>query len=199
MFSSIFALSKITFVAVFFIRYVCARYLIYRKTPKSVLFAVFLLKYLLCRLSLFAAYLIPVFICKFLCIYAVLKCIFMQYVMVNRKLCKNFGFSCMFEKMSYLITLCFFVRFIFGKNSRKRKQKRKSRFLVCFCRKTSLFVANKTLIFSDLCLYRVIYTPPPPFLALAGWVSSRPKFFIFYFLFFCKILRFLKFRFSTEF
>nr|DAV94184.1 MAG TPA: hypothetical protein [Caudoviricetes sp.] len=31
--------SKITFAAVFFIRYVC-EYLIYRKTPKSVLFAV---------------------------------------------------------------------------------------------------------------------------------------------------------------
>ena len=186
MFSSIFALSKITFVAVFFIRYVCARYLIYRKTPKSVLFAVFLLKYLLCRLSLFAAYLIPVFICKFLCIYAVLKCIFMQYVMVNRKLCKNFGFSCMFEKMSYLITLCFFVRFIFGKNSRKRKQKRKSRFLVCFCRKTSLFVANKTLIFSDLCLYRVIYTPPPRFWHSQGGSALVRNFLFFFFFFFVK-------------
>lgn len=39
----------------------------------------------------------------------------------------------------------------------------------------------------------------PPILALAGWVSSRPKFFIFYFFIFCKILWFFKFRFSTEF
>ena len=34
-----FAARKIIFAAVFFIRYVC-EYLIYRKTPKSVLFAV---------------------------------------------------------------------------------------------------------------------------------------------------------------
>lgn len=80
---------------------------------------------------------------------------------------------------------------------RKRKQKRKSLFLGCFCSKTSVFVANNILIFSNLRLYRANHTPPHPFLALAGWVSSLPKFFIFYF--FCKILWFYQFRFSTEF
>lgn len=66
----------------------------------------------------------------------------MQYVMVDRKLCGIFGFSCMFAKTSYLITFRFFVRFMFGENSRKRKQKRKkAAFLpflpenVPFCRK----------------------------------------------------------------
>jgi hypothetical protein len=74
----------------------------------------------------------------------------MQYVMVDRKLCGIFGFSCMFAKTSYLITFRFFVRFMFGENSRKRKQKRKKPHFCRFCPKTSLFVANKTLIFSDL-------------------------------------------------
>lgn len=74
----------------------------------------------------------------------------MQYVMVDRKLCGIFGFSCMFAKTSYLITFRFFVRFMFGENSRKRKQKRKKPHFCRFCPKTSLSVANKTLIFSDL-------------------------------------------------
>lgn len=62
----------------------------------------------------------------------------------------------------------------------------------------SVFVANKVLIFSDLSLYRGNNTLPPPLLALAGWVSSRPI-FLFFLFFFCKILWFFKFRFSTEF
>ena len=137
---------------------------------------------------MFAVRSIPGFICKFLYIYAVLKCIFMQYIMVNRKLCGIFGFSCMFTKTSYLITLRFFrLLHIFG-NKQKTETETKKPHFCRFCLKTSLFVANKTLIFSDLSLYRVIYTPPPPFLALAGWVSSRPKFFIFLFFIFCKIL-----------
>lgn len=112
----------------------------------------------------------------------------MQGIMINRKLFGNFGFSCMFANTSYLITFRFFVRFMFGENSRKRKQKRKKPHFCRFCPKTSVFVANKTLIFSVLWVYRANRTPPPPFLALAGWGSSLPKIFIFYFLFFCKIL-----------
>ena len=146
-----------------------------------------------------AARLTPGFICKFLYIYAAMKCIFMQYIMVNRKLCGNFGFSCMFEKTSYLITLRFFRLLYVLRNQQKTETETKKPHFCRFCLKTSLFIANKTLIFSDLSLYRVICTPPPPFLTLAGWVSSRPKFFIFYFFIFCKILRFFKFRFSTEF
>lgn len=133
----------------------------------------------------FAVRLIHGFICKILYIYAVSKCIFMQYVVADRKLCGNFGFSFMFAKTSYLITFRFFVRFMFGENSRKRKQKREKPHFCRFCPKTSLFVANKTLIFSDLSLYRVIYTPPSPVFGTrrVGQLSSEIfYFFIFYFL-----------------
>ena len=133
---------------------------------------------------MFAVRLIPGFICKFLYIYAVLKCISMQHVMVNRKLCRIFGFSCMLEKVSYLITLRFFVCFMFAEFSRKRKQKRKNRIFAAFCRNMSVFVANKTLVFSDLLVYRANCTPPPPVFGTrrVGQLSSE----IFYFLFFVK-------------
>lgn len=124
-------------------------------------------------------------LCRFLYFYASLKCMFMQSIMVNRKLCGNFGFSCMLAKTSYLITLRFFS---FASYLGKSAAETKKPHFCHFCLKTPLFVANKTLIFSDLYLYRVICTPPPPFLALAGWVSSRPKFFYFLFFLFCKIL-----------
>ena len=72
---------------------------------------------------------------------------------------------------------------------RKQKQKRKKPHFCRFCPKTSVFVANKVLIFSDLWVYRVNCTLPPPFLSFAGWVSSRPNFFLFFLFFiFCKIL-----------
>ena len=116
----------------------------------------------------------------------VLKCIFMQYVMVNRKLCGNFGFSCMLEKVSYLITLRFFVCFMFAEFSRKRKLKRKSRIFAAFCRNMSVFVANKTLIFSNLSLYRVIYTPPPRFWHSQGRSALFRNFLFFIFYFFVK-------------
>lgn len=122
-------------------------------------------------------------LCKFLYVYASLKCMFMQYVMINRKFGEFSGFSAPLQKRSIFLLFVSLLFLLFWIIYRKRKPKRKNRFLWCFCPKTSLFVANKTLIFIDLCLYRVIYTPPP-FLALTGWVSSRPKFFIFYFLFF---------------
>lgn len=130
----------------------------------------------------------PGFICKFLYIYAALKCRSMQHVMVNRKLCGIFGFSCMLEKVSYLITLRFFVCFMFAEFSRKRKQKRKNRIFAAFCRNTSVFVANKTLIFSDLYLYRVIYTLPPRFWQSQGGSALIRNFLFFYFFIFCKIL-----------
>nr|DAE45451.1 MAG TPA: hypothetical protein [Caudoviricetes sp.] len=45
----------------------------------------------------------------------------------------------------------------------------------------SVFVANKTLIFSSLHLYRVIYTPPPVFGTRRVGQLSSEIFFIFYF------------------
>ena len=112
----------------------------------------------------------------------------MQGIMVNRKLFGKFEFSAPLPQTFYLFTLCPFAFSLILDNLQKTETETKKPHFCRFCPKTSVFVANKTLIFSDLSLYRVIYTPPPRFLTLAGWVSSRPKFFIFLFFIFCKIL-----------
>ena len=54
---------------------------------------------------------------------------------------------------------------------------------MCFCPKTSVFVANKVLVFSVLSLYRANHTPPPAFgTRRVGQLSSEIfYFFIFYF------------------
>ena len=119
-------------------------------------------------------------LCRFLYFYASLKCMFMQSIMVNRKLFGSFEFSAPLCKRSIFLLFVSLLFLLFWIIYRKRKQKRKSRFLWCFCPKTSVFVANNILIFSDLYLYRANCTPHPPFLALAGWVSSLPKFFYFF-------------------
>lgn len=124
-------------------------------------------------------------LCKFLYFYASLKCMFMQSIMVNRKLFGNFEFSCTFAETFYLFTFYSFVFSLILDNLQETKTETKKPIFAVFCRKTSLFVANNVLIFRDLHLYRANHTPPPPLLALAGWVSSLPKifyFFIFYFL-----------------
>lgn len=91
------------------------------------------------------------------------------------------SFSAPLQKRSIFLLFVSLLFLLFWIIYRKRKPKRKNRFLWCFCPKTSVFVANKVLVFNGLSLYRANHTPPHPFLALAGWVSSRPKFFIFYF------------------
>ena len=124
----------------------------------------------------------------------------MRDIMVNRKLFGNFGFSAPLQKRSIFLLFVSLLFLLFWIIYRKQKQKRKKPYFCRFCLKTSVFVANKTLIFSDLYLYRVIYTPPPPFWALAGWVSSRPKFFIFlFFIFFVKYSAFLNSAFLPNF
>ena len=138
----------------------------------------------------FAACLIPGFICKFLYIYAVLKCIFMQYVMVNRKLFGNFGFSCMFAKTSYLITFRFLAFILILDKLQKTKTETEKPHFCRFCLKTSVFVANKTLFFSSLYLYRVIYTPPPVFGTRRVGQLSFEIFYFFIFYFFVKYFDF---------
>lgn len=124
---------KITFAAVFFIRYVC-EYLIYRETPKSVLFARLqpfssLMIYVILSfyfdtvaavffcirfLSLFVSRNLRETLCKFLNVYASLKCMFMQDIMINRKLCGNFEFSLHLYRnvlSFYFLFLCFFSYF----------------------------------------------------------------------------------------
>lgn len=119
-------------------------------------------------------------LCKFLYFYASLKCTFMQSIMVNRKLFGNFEFSAHLQKRSIFLLYISLLFLLFWIIYRKRKQKRKSRFLWCFCPKMSLFVANNVLIFRDLSLYRANHTPPPAFgTRRVGQLSS--DFFIFYF------------------
>ena len=104
-----------------------------------------------------------------------------------------------FAQTSYLFTFCFLAfRSVLIFQTQTETETKNPHFCR-FCRKTSVFVANNTLIFSDLRLYRANHTPPPPLLALAGWVSSLPKIFYFLFFIFCKILWFCQFSFSTEF
>lgn len=105
----------------------------------------------------------------------------MQCIMVNRKLFGNFEFSTHLQKRSIFLLLVSMLFLLFWIIYRKQKQKRKIRFFAAFCRNMSVFVANKTLIFGDLYLYRVIYTPPPVFgTRRVGQLSSE----IFYFLLF---------------
>ena len=109
-------------------------------------------------------------------------------------------FSSSFAYSSYLCSFCFFAFSIILDKLQKTETETKNPLFVVFCPKTSLFVANKTLIFSDLRLYRANHTPPPPHFwhSQCGSALFR-KFFIFLFFIFCKILWFCQFRFSTEF
>lgn len=128
-------------------------------------------------------------LCRFLYFYASLKCMFMQCIMVNRKLFGNFEFfSAPLPKRSIFLLFVPLLFLLFWIIYRKRKQKRKSLFLGYFCPKTSVFVANNILIFSDLYLYRANCTPHPRFWHSQCGSALVRKFFIFYFLFFCKIL-----------
>lgn len=115
---------------------------------------------------------------------------FIQYIMVNRKLFGNFVFSAPLQNRSIFLLFISLPFILFWIIYRKRKQKQKSRFFSPFCRNMSVFVANKTLVFSDLYLYRVIYTPPPVFgTRRVGQLSSE----IFYFLFFICFVKYSDF------
>lgn len=137
---------------------------------------------------------ISVFLCKFkMYVYA-------MYYGKQKTFWEFRVFSAPLPKRSIFLLFVPLLFLLFWIIYRKRKQKRKSLFLGYFCPKTSVFVANKVLIFSNLSLYRATYTPPTPFLSLAGWVSSRPKiFYFFYFLFFVKYYDFINSAFLPNF
>lgn len=175
------------------------------KTPKSVLFAVcsgFPVLYvvstifLLVRLQpsfLFSFSLAFCFtkfmcetLCKFLCIYASLKCMFMHNIMINRKLCGNFGFFSTFSETFYLFTFCFFAFSLILDNLQKTKTETEKPYFCRFCPKTAVFVANKVLIFSDLPLYRANNTLPPAFGTRRVGQLSSDFFYFFIFIFFVK-------------
>lgn len=119
--------------------------------------------------------------------------------MVNRKLFGNFEFSAPLQKHYIFLLFVSLLFLLFWIIYRKRKQKRKSRFLVCFCRKMSVFVANKVLIFRDLRLYRANHTPPPAFGTRRVGQLSSEIFLFFYFYFFVKYYDFANSAFLPNF
>lgn len=161
--------SKITFAAVFLIMFVCA-YLIYREKPKTLLFdvcsrfpsymyvcTIFRFWYVCSRLFPFSfslAFCFTKIVCETLCkfphIYAKLKCVFMQRIMINRKLFGNFAFFSTFVQTFYLFTFCFFAYILILDKLQKTKTETKKPHFYRFCLKMSVFVTNKTLIFSNL-------------------------------------------------
>lgn len=123
----------------------------------------------------------------------------MQSIMVNRKLFGNFKFSQHLCANVLSFTFCFFAFSLILDNLQKTKTETKSRFLVCFCRKMSLFVANNVLIFRDLHLYRANHTPPPAFGTRRVGQLSSENFLFFYFLFFVKYYDFINSAFLPNF
>lgn len=107
----------------------------------------------------------------------------MQCIMVNRKLFWEFRVFSTFAETFYLFTSCFYAFSLILDYLQKTETEKKNQLFAAFCRNMSVFVANKTLIFSDLYLYRVIYTPPPVLgTRRVGQLSSEIfYFFIFYF------------------
>ena len=95
-------------------------------------------------------------------------------------------FSSTFAQTSYLFTFCFLAfRYVLIFQIQTETEMKNPLFC-SFCLKTSVFVANKVLIFSDLRLYRANHTPHPRFWHSQGGSALFRKFFIFYFLFFVK-------------
>ena len=108
-------------------------------------------------------------------------------------------FSSTFAQTSYLFTFCFLAFSSVLIFQTQTETETKNPIFCRFCLNMSVFVANKVLIFSDLRLYMANYTPPPHLWHSQGGSALFQKFFIFLFLFFCKILWFCQFSFSTEF
>ena len=108
-------------------------------------------------------------------------------------------FSSTFAQTSYLFTLCFLdFRYVLIFQIQTETETKNPLFCR-FCLKTSVFVANKTLIFSDLWLYRANYTPPPTFGTRRVGQLSSENFLFFYFLFFVKYYDFANSAFLLNF
>lgn len=112
-------------------------------------------------------------------------CRFLFRLILNRKLFGNFGFFRTFAQTFYLFTFRFLAFILILDKLQKTKTETKKPHFCRFCLKMSVFVANKTLIFSVLWVYRANYTPPPVFgTRRVGQLSSEN----FLFFIFCKIL-----------
>ena len=110
------------------------------------------------------------------------------------------GFSSTFAQTSYLFTFCFLAFSSVLIFQTQKETETKNPLFCRFCLNTSVFVANKTLIFSDLWLYRANYTPPPHFWHSQCWSALFRKFFIFFiFIFFVKYYDFTNSTFLPNF
>ena len=136
----------------------------------------------------------------FSCLYSISCCRFLFRLILNRKLLWIFEFSLApLRKRPIFLLFVFSLFVMYWYFKLKKKLKLKIRFFAVFCLKTSVFVANKTLIFSDLWLYRANYTPPTHFWHSQCGSALFRKFFIFYFLFFVKYYDFANSAFLLNF
>ena len=108
-------------------------------------------------------------------------------------------FSSTFAQKSYLFTFCFlYFRYVLIFQIQTETETKNPLFCR-FCLNTSVFVSYKTLIFSDLWLYRANYTPPPTFGTRRVGQLSSENFLFFYFLFFVKYYDFANSAFLLNF
>ena len=116
-------------------------------------------------------------------------CRFLFRLILNRKLLGIFEFSLapLSKRPIFLLSVFSIFRYVLIFLAQTETEAKNPLFW-CFCGYMSVFVANKTLIFSDLRLYRANHTPHPHFWHSKGWSALFRKFFIFLFFIFCKIL-----------
>ena len=108
-------------------------------------------------------------------------------------------FSSTFAQTSYLFTFCFLAFSSVWIIQTQTETEAKNPNFCRFCGYMSVFVANKTLVFSDLRLYRANYTPPPAFGTLRVGQLSSENFLFFLFLFFVKYYDFANSSFLLNF
>ena len=108
-------------------------------------------------------------------------------------------FSSTFAQTSYLFTFCFLAFPSVLIFQTQKETETKNPIFCRFCLNTSVFVANKVLIYSDLRLYRANHTPHPRFWHSQGGSALFRKFFIFLFLFFVKYYDFANSAFLLNF
>ena len=136
----------------------------------------------------------------FSCLYSLSCCRFLFRLILNRKLLWIFEFSlaCLRKRPIFLLFV-FSLFLLFWINYRKQKRKRKSLIFAVFAWKRPFLSQIKRWL---SVIYRYIgqTTPHPPRFGTrrVGQLSSE-NFLFFLFLFFCKILWFYQFYFSTEF
>ena len=115
--------------------------------------------------------------------------VYLFNIMINRKLCGIFGvfLHSLRKRPIFLLFVFYIFSYVLMFQAQTQTETKNPNFFR-FCINTSVFVANKTLIISDLRLYRANHTPPPHFWHSQGGSALFQKFFIFLFFIFCKIL-----------